>query len=458
MRSNILIRCGIASLLIGGGVGGLFAAGCGSDDNGATGNNNDSGTDGSNQVGDDAANPGDDSGSTGHVDGGGGTDADAAPPPPVHGKLILVNASASPLAFNPTGSLRFCFGFAHGTDGGDAGTVTVSKTPPAPNTLQGVPQGTGGPAADTATDIASQNIVIYGINSAALATQTPDAGSAELNCSDLIGDNALAADAGGLGLVEGQSYWNLGTLPAGTIADGTTTLVAVTGCGPGNTTTALDSCPLGYAADVATGDLGLSVAKLDTTTQADGGVGAQFAYASTPFSTASTLYGGAAVAAGFFTTTFVTPDAGISDAAVSDAADAAPVDAGAPQPVPVNTFIPIAAPVENGQLAPPTLAVVPGLTFDSLSGFAVSAITADGGPTVLNPGFPFPFIQAVSAPNADAGIFGNGNGYVFVLVGDPRLSSFIGADGGPLGVDAGGAFNVLSAHVLGFPVNPPFGN
>ena len=181
----------------------------------------------------------------------------------------------------------------------DAGSVTVSKTPPAPNTLQGVPQGTGGPAADTSTDISSQNIVIYGINSAALATQTADAGSAELNCSDLIGDNALAADAGGLGLVEGQSYWNLGTLPVGTLADRTTTLVAVTGCGPGNTTTALDSCPVGY--DETTGDLGLTFAKLDTTTQADGGLGAQFAYASTPFSTASTLYGGAAAAAGFFT-------------------------------------------------------------------------------------------------------------------------------------------------------------
>jgi hypothetical protein len=454
MRNNILIRCGIASLLIGGGVGGLFAAGCGSSSNGGTPVTDDGGPDGSGQVGDDSGNPGDDSGSTGHADGG-GADADAAPPP-VHGKLILVNASASPLAFNPTGSLRFCFGFAHGTDGGDAGSVTVSKTPPAPNTLQGVPQGTGGPAADTSTDISSQNIVIYGINSAALATQTADAGSAELNCSDLIGDNALAADAGGLGLVEGQSYWNLGTLPVGTLADRTTTLVAVTGCGPGNTTTALDSCPVGY--DETTGDLGLTFAKLDTTTQADGGLGAQFAYASTPFSTASTLYGGAAAAAGFFTTTFVTPDAGISDAAVSDAADAAPVDAGAPTPVPVHTFIPIAAPVENSQLAPATLVVVPGLTFDSLSGFEVAAITADGGPTALSAGFPFPFIQAVSAPNADAGIFANGTGYVFVLVGDPRLSSFIGADGGPLGADAGGAFNVLSAHVLGFPVNPPFGN
>src|SRR5450432_2455024 len=117
MRSKILVRWGIASLLIGGGVGGLFAAGSDGDDNGTPGNNLDSGTDVNNQVGDDATG-GDDTGIVTHRDGG--PDADAGPDaaPPVHGKLILVHASSH------APSLRFCFGLSAPTAPLDAGDIS----------------------------------------------------------------------------------------------------------------------------------------------------------------------------------------------------------------------------------------------------------------------------------------------------------------------------------------------
>jgi hypothetical protein len=451
MRSKILIRCGIASLLIGGGAGGLFAAGCGSDDNAAPGNNADSGPDG-NQVGDDATGGGDDGGTTTHPDSGNGSpDADAAPPPPVHGKLILVHASS----YGPP--LRFCFGLSPSTAAVDAGPSSIAKTFPAPNNVLGLPPGTGGSAADNSSDLATENITIFGINAGKLTAQVADAG-AELNCSQLIGNAALAADAGGLGLTAGVDYWNLGTLPAGTLADATTTLVAVTGCAPGDSdpNSAEVLCPMGY--DPSVGNLGLLYTKLDTATPLDGGsLGAQVAYVSYPFSFLAKANGGSGAAvAGFFTNSLVLADAGTSDAA-TDAGDAA-VDAGTPTLVPVRTFVPVAAPIAYGQLAPTTLVPVSGLHFDGTSGFVVTAFGADGGTTSESVGVPLPSIQAISYPNATSAEFANGVGYVFVLVGDPLLPTFVGADGGAVGGGDAGTFNPLSAHILGFPVNPPFGN
>jgi hypothetical protein len=452
MRSKILIRCGIASLLIGGGAGGLFAAGCGSDDNGAPPNNADSGPDG-NQVGDDATG-GDDGGITVHPDSGnGGRDADAAPPP-VHGKLILVHASS----YAPP--LRFCFGLSPSTAAVDAGPSSIAKTFPAPNNVLGLPPGTGGAAADNSSDLATENITIFGINAGKLTALVADAGG-ELNCSQLIGNAALAADAGGLALTPGIDYWNLGTLPAGTLADATTTLVAVTGCAPGNgnASAAEILCPMGY--DPTVGDLGLSYTKLDTTTvTADASIGAQVAYASYPFSQYAKLSGGTgAAAAGFFINSLVLADAGApADAgdAATDAGDAA-VDSGTPTLVPVRTFVPVAAPVTFGELFPTTLVQVPGVTFDGTSGFVFTAFGADGGPNTPSVGVPLPGIQAISYPNLPTTEFQNGSGYVFILVGNPLEPTFVGPDGGGVGAGDAGTFNPLSAHILGFPVNPAFG-
>jgi hypothetical protein len=453
MRRMTLIRCGVASLVLGGmAVAGMVATGCGGDDNGAKGGGgDDSGTDGTTTqpTGDDGPAGGDDGSPGTRPDGSAGGDAaDAGPPAPVHGKVLLVHASA----FAP--ALRFCYGSVNG----DAGAVTiVPGVSPAPNTALGVPPGTGGPAADTSVDLADRTLEIYAINAAALTSLVADGGP-ELTCDKLIGDKALPVDAGGLAspnvagepLQAGIDYWDIGRLPAGTLADGTTTLLAVTGCAPGETTTPGYNCPMPY--DVSTGNLSLSYARLDTTTPLDGGsIGAQFAYASTPFASDSTLAGGAAAVAGFYVTTLVTPEAG----APADGGDAA-VEAAAPVPMTVTRSIALG--VTNGvppalSVAPTALVPVSGLTFDGNSGFFVDGVTVDGGPT-SNPvqvGVPFPSIQAISAPSADAGIFANGVGYVFVLVGDPdpNQPTFIG--------DAG-QFNLFKAHILAFPTNPPFGN
>ena len=135
MRRTTLIRCGVASLIVGSVVaGGIFASGCGGDDNGGT---NNPGGDGGGTDGTTTQPPGDDGpvgsdvvtppkGDSGQQGGGdGGPDAT---PPPVHGKLILVHGSTM------APPLRFCYGAVSG----DAGTVSIIKQVyPAPRTVLG---------------------------------------------------------------------------------------------------------------------------------------------------------------------------------------------------------------------------------------------------------------------------------------------------------------------------------
>jgi hypothetical protein len=443
MRKMTLIRCGVVAALAAGGVAtGMFAAGCSSDDNGGGGGGSpDSGTDVT-QPGDDGSTPDGNITPTGDA----GPDAADSGPAPTHGKLILVNGAQ---AVEP---LRFCFGFPVGT------SVMLATTNPAPNVAQGVPPGTGGVAADNSVDLATRAITIYGIRASKVADEVADAGTAELNCSQLIGAKAVGTADGGLGLVEGTDYWSLGTLPSGTLADGTTTLVVVTGCGSGATEPAYN-CPSVPVAYDGGANLGLWTSKVDHATPLDGGsLGAQFAYASYPFASATYLTaGGMTALAGFYTTTFVVPDAGTDVGDAGDAGDAAAPDAAPPQPVPVTNFQPIAAGVGYGTLTPPVLAPVSGLTFDGTSGFVVTGLSADGGATPVKVPMPLPSIQALSAPGLTTPLFANGAGYVFVLVGDPgQTAQFIGADGGATTQDAG-TFNFLSAHILAFPTDPPFG-
>jgi hypothetical protein len=315
-------------------------------------------------------------------------------------------------------------------------------------------------------DLANYNVTVYAIPSAALTAQTPDAGASELTCKQLVGAAAVGVDAGGL---DPNEVFNLGTMPAGTLADETTTLALVTGCAPGinDPHDSVFECPSGYSS--ATGDLGLSFVKLDTTTSFDGGaLGAQFVYASNPFSLIAQSAGDStgAVNAGFYTSTLVPVEAGTPDAgedagdAGGDAGDAA-VEASAPVFVPSTAFTLVAPNVTNGQLAPATLVSVPlsSLDFAGHSGFTAGVTGADGGPAFAL-SLPLPTIEALSNPGSTATTseFAGGGGFVFVLVGDPSLPNFIGADGGALPQDAGGAFNTQVAHFLAFPVNPPFGN
>jgi hypothetical protein len=440
-----LIRLGVASVLAGGIVAaGAFAAGCGGDDNGGTtpmGDDSGMNPDGTMilPMDDGGPGPGMDGSNPPPKDGGTSDAADAGPAVPPHGKVILVHGT------NGAPPLRFCYGAVTTLDGGDAGSISVLPVNPSPNTALGVPPGTGGPGADSTRDLMNQTLEVYAIASAALTSDVPSDGGTELTCDKLIGSKALAADAGGLPLVQGLNYWDIGALPAGTIADNTTTLIVVNGCVPGISDTAFTTlnCPSGY--NVSTGDLGMWTAKLDTTTVLDGGsIGAQFAYASNAFSYESAGGGnppGVATVAGFYTTTLVVPDAGASDA--GDAGDAAPT------PVPVTIPQVVAAGVTNGQLKPATVTPVSGVTFDGTSGFFVNSVSIDGGSNQFKVAMPLPNIQQISAPSVplDAGYFANGVNYVFVLVGDPAVATLNDA----------GMFDPQSVHIVAFPTNPPFG-
>jgi hypothetical protein len=463
MRKLVLIRCGIASVLLGGAVGGLFAAGCGGDDNGGSANSGDAGNDATDQQPGDDATPGTDGGTP--TDGSPATNPDGSPvnggdggpdgaPAVQDGKLILVHAAM----YAP--SLRFCFGSVSGT--GDAGTITVPKQAyPLPANVQGVPPGTGGPSTDQG-DFSDRSIELYAINAAKLTAQLPDSGT-ELNCAQLLGSDGVSpnpANDGGLGLVEGTDYWDIGMLPKGTLAQNSTTLAVVTGCGVG-APQPVYNCPGSVA-----GSLGLWYKTLDTTTALDAGtIGAQFAYTSYPFASLSTFLGGAGstALAGMYQQALIYPDAGTADTsdAGGDAGDAA-VEASAPTPVLVTIPQIVAGGVNYGELKPATLALGSSLTLDNNSGFFVQAIGADGGTelaapsTPLKVAIPFPTIHDLSwGPGVTTGVFQNGTGYVFILVGDPQLPSIIGDAGQPSTTDAGGTFNPFSAHILGFPTNPP---
>ncbi len=435
MRSSTLIRSGvIGALLAAPAAGALLAVGC-SSSNGGSPNNGDAGPDGSQTL-----NPGDDGGDAGTDGASPGEDGGDAAVAPVHGKVILVNAAS----YAPTApSLRFCYGFPVG----DGGRTTLSTQTAIPSALTGVPAGFGGVSPDgKGVDLKSQAVVVFGIDASKLVT-APDAGTA-LPCNQLVGDGALGVDAGGLGLVENTDYWNLGTLPAGTLLDGTTTLVVVTGCAPG-AAESTSNCPNPTAYDSATGNLSLWVSKVDTTTALDGGaIGAQFANASIQFVNAvSALGGGSGTAlAGFYQVSQTVSDAGADDA--GDAGD------GGPTVTVRNDFFPVAAGVQANQLAPSTLVPVSGLAFDANTGFVVDGIGADGGLTAQfeTPlSFPMPLgaIAQFSAAALPTPPFANGAGYVFVLVGNPGAPEWLD--------DAGTQFDPAFVHVLAFPTNPAFG-
>jgi hypothetical protein len=282
-------------------------------------------------------------------------------------------------------------------------------------------------------------------------------GGAELTCEQILGSDGVtppAADAGGLGFKKGVDYWDIGTLPAGTLKDGTTTLLVVDGCPPNITDSndQINECGTVPSStySATTGNLGFWTAQLDTTTALDGGsIGAQFAYASYPFQLISNaLEQGVAAVAGFYVPTVIVPEAGAPD----DAGDAAVSDAAVEAAAPVIVSVPhlVAAGVTNGQLKPMSLVPVSGIPFNGAAGFFANVVAADGGPTKdFNAAVPLTAIQQISAPSVplDAGYFANGAGYVFILVGDPgQTNQFTDA----------GQFNVLFPHILAFPTNPPF--
>ncbi len=346
--------------------------------------------------------------------------------------------------------LRFCLATASGDGGGEVAVGGgLSATPDeavAGFALPGIYPGFGGPFDAHGLDLDTLTLVVFALDATnpLVSAGAPAAGvdggndaSLEAPCEALIGGDGLGttSDAGGV-LQPGRDFWNLGTLPAGSLGHGTTWLAAVTGCVPGETSAAT-LCPAGY--DPATGDLRLLTWSLDDVTPVDAGVlGAQFAQASSEWDDFARVAGGTTSAG------FLVP----ADGGAADAGDAA-------------SFVPIAFAGDAGfgSLQPATLARVPGLAFGGTTAF-FAQITADGGPAAPTPlAWSLPAVQALSWPGAvpDAGVLRDGAGFVFVLVGNPAVTAIYvnPADGGPEAADAGGVFNGHAPHVLAFPVANP---
>ena len=369
----------------------------------------------------------------------------------MHGKVILVHASAYAPAAALLLRLRDTF------DGGDAGTVTMlpslSRAEHGARRAPGHRRPRGGLAQSTWQN---RTLEIYAHqlrrNSASASCPPTRARGAHVRQAHWRRRRS-PADAGGLGLVEGVDYWDIGTLPAGTLADGTTTLLAVTGCAPGrDRTTPRTTARCRY--DVRTGNLGIWAAKLDTTTPLDGGsIGAQFAYASFPFSSESTLRrrrGGRGRL--LRDHDLVTP--GGRRSCATRATRATRLSRPRLTPVPVTVPYPIAEGVTYGQLAPAALAPVSGVTFDGTSGFFVNTVTADGGPTPVQIGGAAPEhpgdLRARTRTRASSP---TASGYVFVLVGDPGQPPFTCRR-----APTRGSSTCSRRTSSAFPTNPPFGN
>lgn len=331
--------------------------------------------------------------------------ADAGP----HAKLVLVNGSPNAPA------LRFCFGAGDPTANG----TVLAALPAAPDddlasTANGLPYpgvfvGSGASAPDPQTDWSQSAVAIYAIDAERIRSQVRSQDGSQANCRALVG-----VDGAGALLTLDEDFWYLGSIPEGTMANGTAWLSAIVGCLPGITDAGPPCDPSPDGSAPAMGALW----ELDNSTTVDPrSIGAQFANASfATVASASSLSG----AAGF---ALQAADGG---AALREAiaTDAAP-----------------------GTLEPQSLAVVSGLPFDGSTGFFFSATRSDGG--ILDIVSSFTDIQRASwglaAP--DGAAFATGGGYVFVLVGDPTMVP-----------DGAGAAPGRAGHLLAFPTAPPFGS
>jgi hypothetical protein len=492
MQGKQLVRVGLAVVLLGVGLGGATTAGCSGDDNGP------------------AATGGKDAGADNTMpqDSGGGPDTSVsgddgeAAAPPGHAHVFLVHASeTAPPA-------RLCFGIATQPDGG---SVTVlSMFAALPDTVQSPQQpfpgmfpGTGGLLDDHGVDLSVFNIAAFAIDATKLTTDIGGDGSTERHCDVLIGSDGLGSGgAGGGQLKLGTDYWALGIIPAGTLPAGSSWVYAMTGCQPGvMDPTVTPFCGAGY--DPVKGNLGFISFQLDSKTAPTAGtMGAQFAHASLQWDVVKGLSdaGMLTSAVGFYEP-LPPPDAGPGDdggdaatdagedsssggdaaeagndgggavdssaedaeaGSITDAGDDGGGDAGdggdgghKPIMAPNVKQVPLAIGVNFGDVKPPMSLSIPGLTFDGTSGFAatyLSGLTPVGQPLAL----PLPVIQeltygSMTVPSTGVA-FANDQSFVFVLVGNPLLPTFVDpVDGGPSTQGGGGVFNGRSAHFLAFP-------
>lgn len=389
-----------------------------------------------------------------------GLDADAASPEPdaqespeastTLANVFVVNATSDAKAT----PVRICIGYGDPANGG-AIIVTggLNAFPDAPRSpdfaMAGLYPGYGVRLADdpqlATFDPAYRTFSVFVIDATQIAADTadggPDAGG-EVPCEGLIGTDGLGlSGVGGGSLQIGSQYWYVGTVqscqdnPAGCLLRGTSWVVAVTGCAPGENASEAARCPQDY--EVATGDLSLTVWQLDGVTPVDGGIGAQIANASLAWDTV-TRDVGADTWAGFWTQPA----------------------SGSPTLVPITQTSPFAT------LTPQTLATMPALPYDGGAGFGVEMVlggspVGPGNCPAVGPCVPpllesFPAIDGLTYRSPPpGGSFAVGEGYVFVLVGDPLQPAYVNPQDGGVATPSTGVFNGKSPHLLAFPSYDP---
>lgn len=399
-----LLKYGLASLALAGGVGAVSMVGC--SDGGGTA---DSGPDGQpdDQQAPDVQNPID----TGTPDSG------------TLGKLLAVHAS---LDLPP---IRFCYKV----------NGTVSPLPPLPQELSpaqiaggapfaGLYQGTGGPLPSTGTDLGPLTITPILISAQAVAAYVKGGDAGIKVCSDL-----LAPDAG-FGLVKDTNYWELADIPANTFKHDHTYILAATGCrkdttiGGGNVLQTMARCGLDW--NNSTGNLKVKIYDVDRVIADSQKMGAQFLHLS-PI-----------VGAG-------------SDGVMPGLVTQAALPDGGPRVDLIGLNL-----VQFPSLAPAPAAAVtkpaPLNANQNLNTMFVGTPYRDGGP--LNPiVFPLPLVERLTTGYPPDGglMYTSGGNFTFVLVGDPTVPPYLDKWGQPGDPQDGGKFNGYYIHVIGLS-NDPF--
>jgi hypothetical protein len=321
-------------------------------------------------------------------DASGDSDAATAPPPAPPPWLLLVNASPD------FGAMYLCLSTQLITP-----NVLPSALPLFPQNMGGALYYRAAPPYD-AVDLTTFDISLYGVSPQVAATASGTLSGGGAGCADLVTSSQASL---------------LGTILAGTLAHEASYLVAIVGCVSHDDAGSV----CGARDDAGSGNLALQISRVDNTTAApEGGIGVQFAQASTAWEAVALAYSGS------------------YGGTIGEIYDAGPI-----QLVGTTSFA--AGPVPN--IAAATTELV-----DPHAVFMTVALLADGGQSGLATGWSVPEIQAFSYGIDDEGLLisppggflTNGN-WTFVLVGDPSQAAFV--DGG---------LNPGFAHVISLPNQP----
>jgi hypothetical protein len=419
MRNMKWLRFGLGSCVIAGASVATLLA-CGDDDNGGTPTGTDSGVVDTGSNTGTSGGPGTDSGP------GPGTDSGPVLPP---ARVQLVNAATDMGPSNPSGGLRVCYGLGDGTGNFTQATLPALPELQAPGTpFPGLFIGTGGSVPGAGISLAQVQIQPYLMNAQSLFARgdvkpdsgIPDAGAPSASCQDLFGTTP-PIDGGAL--VENVDYWKLPVVPAGTLADGKSLILLLTGCAGDSTAGA--KCGAGFTAGgPGPGNLTLSVIELDITTAVDpASVGAQFIHAATA---GDVILGTEIQHPGFVHNgTFKTINGG-GGGGGGDAGDAGDGGGGGGQ----GAAVPLGGHTDLHQVS--------GVDFTNDSFTAAPDIAALAIP------LPQVLLSTYGGPAPAAGQLKNGASFTFIAVGDPSVSPDAG----------GGAFNPRTYHYLALPNEP----